>query len=487
MKKNLLFIALAALILPVLARGLWFYRGVPSQRPHIATPDYASLEVPQAPLRAAESGAEDVEQMGGVVLFDMSHGNRFALPEVAAFTEAISLRGGRAETLVDPAFLEFNLKYARAFVVVSPSITFLPSEIRLVREFVERGGKLLVFTDATRNVIYYDFFSDSLTVYGDVNAANPLLDPFGITVKNDYLYNLERNEGNYRNVLFDQFGKSELTFGLKEVAFYGAHSVESPSGLILLQGTESTLSSMDDAHNPARGGAALSGDGSVIALGDFTFMSSPYNSYADNAVLIQNLADFALSGKQTPALKNFPFIFEEGSVQIYLTAEAQMTAEMVYALGRLQTTLELAGLKSEFVNEMPEDGNAIVISTFAPLDEVASFADNFGVSFNEGFEYITIEGLGDIGKYGNGVLLFEPGKNGNTLVMLSDGVDNLLSLLNTVSYGYLFDCITQDNIAVCGVGYGGSFSTEQPVEEPTDESTEEGEPAPEAEPTPSGG
>lgn len=486
MKKNLLFIALAALVLPVLARGLWFYRGAPSQRPPVATPDYASLEVPQAPLREGGTEAEDVEQMGGVVLFDLSHGNRFAMPEVAAFTEAVSQRGGRAETLIDPALLEFNLKYVRAFVVVSPSVAFLPSEIRLVREFVERGGKLLVFTDATRNVIYYDFFADSLTVYGDVNAANPLLDPFGITIKNDYLYNLERNEGNYRNVLFDQFGKSELTFGLKEVAFYGAHSVESPSGLILLQGTESTLSSMDDAHHPSQGGAALSADGNVIALGDFTFMSSPYNSYADNAVFIQNLADFALSGKQTPVLKNFPFIFEDGSVQIYLTEEAQMTAEMVYALGRLQSTLLSAGLQSEFVDEMPENGNAIIIGTYAPVEEIESLADQFGVSFNEGLEYISIEGLGDIGKYGNGVLLFEAGKNGNMIVMLSDSVDNLLSLLNTVSSGYLSDCITQGSIAVCGVGYGGSFSTEQTAEEPLEDSAGEEEPAPEAEPTPGG-
>lgn len=67
MKKNMLWIALAALIIPALARGLFYYRGVP-QRPEISTPDYQALTVSQPPLETPEIN-EDIKQTSGSVLF----------------------------------------------------------------------------------------------------------------------------------------------------------------------------------------------------------------------------------------------------------------------------------------------------------------------------------------------------------------------------------------------------------------------------------
>src|SRR5690606_7586675 len=114
--------------------------------------------------------------------------------------------------------MESQLKYASAFVSISPSFPFNTSEIQALKNFTERGGKILVFTDATRNFISVDFVSGNPIAIGDSNAANSLLKVFDITVNNDYLYNTQDNEGNFRNVFFDEFGKSELTFGLKEIA-----------------------------------------------------------------------------------------------------------------------------------------------------------------------------------------------------------------------------------------------------------------------------
>ncbi|MBL8103123.1 MAG: hypothetical protein JNM02_11365, partial [Anaerolineales bacterium] len=285
MKKNLLYIALAALILPALLRGLWFYRGF-TQRPDFSIPDFKSFSAPKAPFNPVDVNMEELKQNGGMVLMDTIHGNQFSMTEIESLAEAIKQRGGQIELLTDATLLEYKLRYANSFATFSPSVTYTVDEIRILKNFADRGGRLLVFTDATRYSLYYDYVSGNPITYGDVNAANPLLAPFGISINNDYLYNLEQNEGNFRNVLFDEFFKSELTFGLKQVALYGAHSVESPSGVILLRGTESTLSSANDANDPAQGGAALSADGNVIAFGDFTFLSSPYNNYADNTLLI---------------------------------------------------------------------------------------------------------------------------------------------------------------------------------------------------------
>ncbi len=485
MKRNTILIALAVLLIPAVLRGLWFYRGV-AERPEIATPDFASFSAPQAPVHEGKENPEDIKKTGGVVLFDTIHGNQFMMSDAESLTGDIKQRGGQVELLIDPILLEYKLKYASAFVVISPTIPYTADETRILKNFVSRGGRLLVFTDATRNVLYFDYISGNPIVYGDVNAANSVLAPFDISINNDYLYNLEENEGNFRNVFFDDFAKNELTFGLKEVALYGTHSVESPSGLLLLRGTESNLSSANDANDPAQGGAALSKDGNVAAFGDFTFLASPYNNYTDNASLIANLADFALSGRKITTLDNFPFMFKDGTVQVYLTSEVTKTAEMVAALGRLQASLKFVNIQVELADEFPKDGDAIIISSFAPVDEITPFINKFDVTLEEGSEFINAPGFGEIGIYGNGIILFDAGSKGNKFVLLANSMEDTVYVLDTLSSGYLYGCLLQDNMAVCSVGYGSS-SYETPTPDAAQDSTgEEATPQPEGTPVPQG-
>jgi hypothetical protein len=307
-----------------------------------------------------------------------------------------------------------------------------------------------------------------------------LLSPFGITVNNDYLYNEKEHEGNFRNVFFDDFGKDELTFGLKQVAFYGTHSVKSPSGLILLRGTESTLSSVDDAHDPAEGGAALSQNGNVLAFGDFTFLTSPYKNAADNATLIENIADFTLGGKQTITLANFPYIFTQSAVQVYPTSKIKLTAETIAAISGLQISLGHAGVAMDMVNEAPRDGDTLVLGTFTPSDDLLKFTDPFNIKLDETSKTITVKNFGDIDPAGEGILLFEKNKKGNTLTLLADTPENLLTLLNTVASGSLSGCVLQEDIGICSVG-SGSSSTD------TSEGTTTPEPtSTNATPTPAG-
>ncbi|MFN8381332.1 MAG: hypothetical protein U0V02_05300 [Anaerolineales bacterium] len=480
MKKNFIFIALAALILPVLLRGLWFYRGI-AQRPEIATPDYKSFSAPEAPYNPSDLNANDIHQYDGMVLIDAIHGNQFMMTEIESLTDAIKQRGGQIDLLNDATLLEYKLKYAHAFVTISPSVVFTADEIRILKNFADRGGKILVFTDATRYSLYYDYVSGNPITYGDVNAVNPLLTPFGISINNDYLYNLEKNEGNFRNVYFDEFAKSELTFGLKEVALYGTHSVESPSGLILLRGAESTFSSANDANNPAQGGAALSADGNVLAFGDFTFMSSPYSNYTDNAALIGNLADFALSSTQKVTLNNFPFIYSGNTVRVYLSTDLTKTAEMVAALGRFQAALQTINIKIEFVDEMPKDGDAVIFGTFVPTDELTPLMNKFDLTIEEGSEFINVPGFGDIGVYGNSVLLFDATNKGNKLALLANSPEDLITVMDTLTSGYLTGCLMQDNTAICSVGFGGTYS-----EDATATDTANGEATPEPVVTPQG-
>lgn len=486
MKKKWVYIAIAALLLPICVRGLWFYRGF-AKRPEIATPDFASFSAPQAPFNVSKTD-EEVGQLGGTVLIDASHSNLFYMANIDSLTSAIQARSGKIEMVADSFSLENNLKYASAFVTFSPTLPYSIFEIEALKNFAERGGKIIVFTDATNNTIYTDYFTGVTTVTSDVNAANSLLREFDIMINNDYLYNIENSEGNFRNVFFEDFGKNELTFGLKEVALYGAHSVESPSGLILLRGTESTLSSANDAHSADQGGAALSADGNVAAFGDFTFLSSPYNAYTDNATLISNLADFVLGGSRSKSLANFPFLFEGSTVKVFVAPELTKTTELISALGGLQASLRYMGIEPEFVDEVPSSGNAIVIASFELTEDTEPFANKFDL-VPDG-DFITTTEFGDVGRYGNGILLFDAGTKGSTLVLLADTPEDTISLIGVVTSGSLYSCLTSEKAAVCSVGYGGDYYSSDTGEETTEEDVSqestEGEATPEATPTPEG-
>jgi hypothetical protein len=432
------------------------------------------------------------EKVGGIVLFDFAHGNQYQPAEVQALREEIARRGGQVEVVSDPNLFEYKLKYASAYVVISPSVSFTENELLLIGNFIQHGGRLLVFTDATRGIMSYDMLTGAPINFSDAAIVNPLLASHGITVNNDYLYNVVEHEGNYRNVYFDGFGKSELTFGLKRVALYGAHSVKSASGLTLLRSAESTLSSIGDLHDPDAGGAAISGDGNVLAFGDFTFLSSPYRSVEDNAVLIANIADFTFGGERMITLANFPYLFTQSVVQVYPTSEIKLTAETIAALGGIQQALHSVGISAEIVDKAPRGGDVLVLGTFTPSDDLAAFTEPFEIEPDD--DTIVVKKFGEIGRSGNGLLLFEQGKNGNTLTLLADTQEDLLSLVATIGSGTLSSCVVQNDLAVCSVGSGGDYSSGEtteatPTEEPVStESTPETESTPTPEPavTPAG-
>jgi len=483
MNDKKIWIAVAAFALPILARLLWFYPGI-SIRPEIATPEYAALTIPLPPLETP-AAANEVRFMGGTVIVDYTHTNQFQPAEIDALVEQIEARGGRAEFISDSLLLENSLKYASAYLVLSPSMAFTAGEINLLRDFVGRGGRLAVFTDATRGMVYSDFFSGTTTSFPDVYAVNPLLANFGITVNADYLYDLTENEGNFRNVFFNEFGKAELTFGLKRVAMYGSHSVKTDEGTLLFLGAESTLSSTSDAHDPTQGGAAINRDGNVLALGDFTFLTHPYNQVADNATLISNISDFLLGGNRTPALADFPYVFNGGIVQVKLAADVQMTAEMIGALSRLQASMRLNNTSMQIVDEEPAGGDVVLIGTFDSIEELGGVMDRFDLVIEPFSDYVTLPGFGNVGRYGNAVLLMETRDRGNTLVLLASTMEDLTYLLDTLSGGSLYSCVIQGQVGVCSIGYGGSFSDGSEFDN-GEELYEEASPEPQAEPTTAG-
>lgn len=486
MNRKWIVMALAALLVPSLVRALWFYRGV-SFRPEVATPDYAGMTAPVPPVGTPQAGGERKVQAGSVVLLDYAHANMFQPNEIQALLDQLQVRGARVEMYTDPETFERQLKYADSFLVISPNTAFTADEIRLTRTFVERGGHLAVFTDATRGTQTYDFFSGSITMFPDVNVANPLLAPFGLSVNGDYLYNLLEHEGNFRNVYFDRFGKDKLTFGLSRVTLYGTHSVSTKGGKVLLLGAEQTVSSLNDAApltgEEAWGAAALDESGKVLAFGDFTFLTSPYQSVTNNATLLENIADFLIEGEQKASLVNFPYLFRTGVVYVLPLGELEWTPELVSATGGIQSALKTINVDLQATSRAPVEGNLIVLSTFTANKDLLPFLEAFDITLDEDAETLAIPGFGQVSLSGNALLLFESGRRGNTLVMLTNTPEDMLLTLEAMTND-LSGCFLQGQIGVCGVGYSDNSSDNGATSE--EETTSEGETQSEATPTPAG-
>ena len=201
------------------------------------------------------------------------------------------------------------------------------------------------------------------------------------------------------------FGKSDLTWGLKKVVLYGTHSLETDSGLALMSGSDTTFSSETDAtpNNDSKqgwAGAALDKTGNVLAVGDFTFMTPPYNTVGDNGVFINNIADFLLGGTLKYSLADFPYLFTGTSVDVLPTSNIEMTANLIGAISKFQSSYKAINTQINIVQNSSSSQNLIVLGTFAQADDLDKFVKPFNVTLNDANDYVELPGFGQLGKTG---------------------------------------------------------------------------------------
>jgi hypothetical protein len=463
MKRYRVLIALSALLLPVIARTLWFYRGIYQTPPSVPTPEYAALSVPTPPLATIEPPEAVVEAPGKVILLDWAHENQFEIPELEVLISGLTASGAQLEVLqvtFDSSSLplEEHLKYASAYVVVAPLDKFTPAEVRQVDQFVQKGGRVLVIADPTRDGGSPVQFESSFGfLIGDVASANGLLAPFDLAFSQDYLYDLLENEGNYRNVLLSDFADAPLTEGISTVVFYAARSVRTTTGTALILAGEHTLSSRTDAGGDLSA-AVLSQDGGVLALGDFTFLTTPYNQVADNPRLIDNLVEFLLSGERAHDLADFPYIFNQ-PVVLLQTEGLPLSAETLSSLGAMQASLSSLGLRLTLADEPPAGSDRIVLGLYSPSDDVRPYLEPFDLTLPEDSSDGTmrVPGFGKVKPAGTGLMLLSRTGDGITLVLLAESNELLLRLVDLLAGRDLFGCIVQDQVALCPLGMGEGF------------------------------
>jgi len=257
--------ALLVIAIVFLAQILFFYRGI-YLPPPVRTPDFLGINVnSSSPVEI-----NDIFTKGsGTVLIDMSHSNNFNAGDINLLISRIIARGYSIEYFRDGSNLKKNLSSSASFVVISPASSFSSADAKTVKEFTDGGGRLLMLSEPVKG--------------GEINS---LASEFGILFWDDYLYNLKENDGNFRYIYLSEFAKNNITKGLHRIVFYTASSVFG-NGVIFTDNDTYSSSRGEKGRYPV----AVMANDRVLAIGDVTFMSEPYNTM-DNNRLIYNIADF---------------------------------------------------------------------------------------------------------------------------------------------------------------------------------------------------
>ncbi len=448
--RNRIILAVVLFFIPILARAIMFYQN-PFYRAEVSKPDFASFKLQEPPTPSASLAAVAVPAgEGKVVIIDAAHGNQYVPNEIEPLVTALSARGGRVEFDKGTQPLTGQLKYASAYIIFSPSYSFSGEELRAIRQFVESGGRLLVFADPTRFLVTYDSYSGATFISPDVNYVNPVLAPYGLSFVNDYLYNLQDNEGNFRNVKFVDFADSPLTDGLKMVVFYGVHSIQSHTGALLVRSDENTFSSLTDRGGPYAP-LALSENGQVLAAGDFSFLTNPFSQVADNGMLLGAIADFALGSKRVPSLVNFPYLFSRPISLVMMGGEAQLDASLLGPIATLQNALQLVNIPLNLRVKAYDGDDVIVLGSLQDKDAVVYYTKSFGITLSEDESTIEVKGVGQVSAKDSGLLLFSQAARSNTLVLLAPTAGMLPELVELVAGGDLSSCVVQENVGICAL------------------------------------
>lgn len=439
MKKTTILACLILFFLALTVPTLYFYQGwyraELAPRPH-------SEEISSSALPAMN--LTDVpKERTGILLLDRAHDNRFALSELSLFIRRVLSRGYRIEYLEGRerereaelgARLEERLRLVDAFAIISPKASFSAREGELIRSFVDKGGKLLLITDPTRQ-----------------SQINSLASRFGMTFEGDYLYNLKENEGNFRNIFVSQFKKSDLTEGVARIALYSASSI-SPSAWGLAFTDENTFSNVLVATEPFSP-IIVSQDDRVLAISDLTFMTEPYNVAYDNSHFLSNIVDWLTVSGRRFSFTDFPYFLRD-NIRIEL-ADAKFIDQGL----RLKNLLEKRGKICHLGDFERKDSDRVFLGLLAHAAKVKGALEAGGISVvadnktgsiksDNKTGSIKIEGIGEVYKPDTSFLYLYRRDTEQSLILLADKETGLKELIDGLETGEFRQWLATEHLAL---------------------------------------
>ncbi|MBI4345013.1 MAG: hypothetical protein HY555_05475 [Euryarchaeota archaeon] len=420
MRRLPFFLALFVLLLA--GQGLLYYRGVYTAPP-TAAHDVTGIEVPRA---SPTPFADSYEVRGGTVLLDMAHENAYTPTELGSLLARITARGYGLEYLEEKEELGKKLRYADALVVIAPMEPFGPEEMALIRQFVEKGGRVVLVADPTREM--------------DMRGISTTL---GVVFEDDYLYNLKENDGNFRNIYIRDFRENAITRGLGKVALYTASSVTSDGGIAFTD--ENTFSSVLEGKR-GLSPMALTVDSRVLALGDLTFLIEPYDTVADNPRLISNIADFLTTAERRHRLPDFPYYFQK-EVEI-ITPDASLVKAGI----RLRAVMRDADIEARLVDTENRSRDTVLLGLYSDPVQASTYLDLRNVTIMGG--KVKVGGIGVMETKETAFIVLVEEQGRTVLVILSGSADGVEKAVEALDSGKVEENLLTDSMGLVAVNAG---------------------------------
>lgn len=467
MKFKKILLAALFLILPIALRSLWFYNGVYFGNQQAESPTYSELLVEKPELSTHAANVALSTKSDSIILFDQTHNNKFTFGEIELLRKNLLWQGAEIQSLEKKSDLGERLSTADAFVIIAPTDSYTEDDIERIESFVERGGRLLVIADPTRSYSEYDTEREK-----SVLIVNKILEPFNLSFRNDYAYNLKNYEGNYRNIYAIPQSSHTLTRNISSLVLYASHSIYTKRD-ILIAADEDTVSSLDD-QGGALSLAGLDESGNVLILGDVTFMTAPYYQVADNHQFVNNISNFLITGSRLTTLADFPNLFIQ-PVGVRFTSGILLDKDLLNTISDLKIILEKSDKSLVILDTEEPEFDQIIMGILPPNEELKAITDKFGIQFEEsGIEpsampvisatpqpesaettneevsnTIYVPDFGRVPSKGFGFILLENNKDKINLTLLADSQKNATKLLDRLVNGSLAGCLYSSTIAVC--------------------------------------
>lgn len=225
------------------------------------------------------------------VLIDDMHGNRFKKEDIQPLISGITQGGHEIKFLNREDNYRRLLTRSDAFIIIEPSEEYTESEIIDVERFVDNGGHLLLIGEPNKKNIVNTLDKTSVTT--ERSSLTTIGSSFGFSFGTNYLYNLDENDGNHRNIVVNPTNHFIMN-NIENVTMYTATEVISESGTPILISANKTRKS--GIYKMGKYPVATINE-EVLSVGDKDIFSTNKYSIADNEKFIETVIEFLISGK----------------------------------------------------------------------------------------------------------------------------------------------------------------------------------------------
>jgi hypothetical protein len=270
----------------------------PDREPLPENPEFAQDRISPDRLEASGSVAGIVQAnrsyRGRRVLVDVAHENRLNREDIQPLVSALTDAGHEVQLLQERSRMDRRLRNADALIVVDPAQPYRHAEVRRVNQFTQRGGRLLLLGEPNINAIQAGLFGVSISEQR--SQLTELASSYGISFDTEYIYNVERNDGNYQRVLTRPSPSTDIE-GFERGATYIAAPVHVRHGKRLMIAAKGTKQLGVEGGGPYPL-AVQHRSKNVTAVGDASLFAPVHASVADNEEFIAAIGSFLVSGSR---------------------------------------------------------------------------------------------------------------------------------------------------------------------------------------------